>query len=131
MPKNKVNKSGKNARKPKRSSGASTTAHAVATHKDERVPAYAYDERVPIIADELRQRPQRSATVAELFESLESAQFRTPRRVAATFRADQRSDDPMFAHGETANTWTLRKRSRNGAGKPKSKISRKRTRAIA
>ncbi len=108
--------------------GKTKTARAVATRKDERVPAFAYDERVPVIAGELRHL-KRSATVAELFETLESAQFRTPRRIAATFRSDQHSDEPVFAHGEAAGTWTLAKRSRNGAGKPRGKVSRKGTRA--
>lgn len=105
-----------------------TAARAVATRKDERVPAFAYEQRVPVIAGELRHL-KRSATVAELFETLESAQFRTPRRIAATFRSDQRSGEPVFAHGEAAGTWTLAKRSRNGAGKPRGKVSRKSTRA--
>jgi hypothetical protein len=104
-------------------------ARAVATRKNERVAAFAYDERIPVLESELRHM-KRSATVAELFESVESAQFRTVRRVAATFRADQRSDVPVFAHGEAAGTWTLAKHTRtvNGSKRGRGRVSRKSTR---
>ena len=115
MAKTKTRKSAKrngtrNGRKPSR---------AVATRDNKRVPAFAYDERRPIVADELRHRPNHSATIAELFADLESAQFRTPRRVAATFRADQRlpQSERLFARG-IGNMITLVKRNRterNGA----------------
>jgi hypothetical protein len=122
-------KTGRKTVKRGKTATRKTAARAVATRKNERVPAFAYDERIPVIAGELRTL-KRSATVAELFETLESAQFRTPRRVAATFRADQHSDTPVFAHGEAAGTWTLAKHTRtvNGSKRGRGRVSRKSTR---
>ncbi len=57
----------------------------------------SYDERIPIIAAALR-RLGRPATVAELYDELRTDdRFGTPRRVAATFRYDQRQPQPVFA----------------------------------
>jgi|SRR3990167_2206856 len=81
---------------------ARRTAQAVATRESERVKAFSYHDRRPIIADVLRHKPNRSATVAELFEEVESERFGTPRRLAAMFRYDQRQPvaDRMFERGD-------------------------------
>ena len=56
----------------------------------------SYEERVPIIVAALR-RLGRAATVAELYDELKGdARFGTPRRIAATFRYDQRQAQPAF-----------------------------------
>lgn len=56
----------------------------------------SYEERVPLIEAALR-RLGRAATVAELYDELKSdGRFRTPRRIAATFRHDQRQPQPVF-----------------------------------
>ena len=56
----------------------------------------SYDERVPIVAEVLR-RLGRAATVADLYDELQSDyRFGTPRRIAATFRHDQRQRQPVF-----------------------------------
>ena len=56
----------------------------------------AYEERIPIIAAALR-RLGRAATVADLYDELRAdVRFGTPRRVAATFRFDQRQPHPLF-----------------------------------
>ncbi len=69
-----------------------------------RVP---YEERVPIIAAALR-RLGRSATVDELFEEFKGDyRFATPRRIAATFRWDQRQRHPVFVR-EGKNQIALR-----------------------
>ncbi len=56
----------------------------------------SYEERVPLIAAALR-RLGRAATATELYDELKSdVRFGTPRRVAATFRFDQRQAQPVF-----------------------------------
>ncbi len=56
----------------------------------------SYEERVPIIEAALR-RLGRAATVAELYDELKrDRRFGTPRRIAATFRYDQRQPQPVF-----------------------------------
>ncbi len=66
-----------------------------------------YEERVPIIVTALR-RLGRAATVAELYDDLKGdARFGTPRRVAATFRFDQRQPQPVFVR-EGKNRIALR-----------------------
>src|SRR3989304_4336546 len=56
----------------------------------------SYEERVPIIEAVLR-RLGRAATVAELYDELKrDGRFGTPRRIAATFRYDQRQPQPVF-----------------------------------
>lgn len=57
--------------------------------------AYAYSDRVPIIADTLRVDFDGKATVAELFGVLNTrgaGEFDTERRVAATVRYDKREN---------------------------------------
>ena len=55
-----------------------------------------YEERVPLIEAVLR-RLGRAATVAELCDELKGdGRFGTPRRIAATFRYDQRQQQPVF-----------------------------------
>ena len=57
---------------------------------------FLYEERVPIIKAILR-RLGRAATAAELYEELKhDPRFGTLRRVAATFRYDQRQPQPVF-----------------------------------
>ena len=54
------------------------------------------EERRPVIEAVLR-RWCRAATVAELYEELKGdPRFKTPRRIAATFRYDQRQPQPVF-----------------------------------
>src|SRR3990167_3671170 len=89
---------------------ARRTAQAVATRESERVKAFSYHDRRPIIADVLRHKPNRSATVAELFEEVESERFGTPRRLAAMFRYDQRQ--PVAAAGWARAEEPDQKRSR-------------------
>ncbi len=56
----------------------------------------SYEERIPVIEAVLR-RLGRDATVAELYEELEhDERFGTPRRIAATFRYDQRQPRSVF-----------------------------------
>jgi len=56
----------------------------------------SYEERVPVIEAVLR-RLGRAATVAELYDELKrDGRFGTPRRIAATFRYDQRQPQPVF-----------------------------------
>lgn len=93
----------------------------------ERNGAHAYAERVPIMADELADRGG-SATVKELYTALSTGKaglFGTERRVAATFRHDQRQESPVFERAD-GNAIKLRKQTRVAASKRK--ISRKRTR---
>lgn len=55
-----------------------------------------YEDRIPTIEAVLR-RLGRAATVAELYEELKGdARFEKPRRVAATFRYDQRQPQHVF-----------------------------------
>lgn len=117
--------------KSRKPSGKSRKPRAVATRKTETAPAFAYADRVPIIADEIR-HAGRALTVAEIFESVESDQFRTPRRVAASIRADARSESPVLEHA-TTTTIRLRKRTRAATGGKKSggKVSRRKTRAAS
>ena len=56
----------------------------------------SYEERVPVIEAVLR-RLGRAATVPELYDELKrDGRFGTPRRIAATFRYDQRQQQPVF-----------------------------------
>ena len=56
----------------------------------------SYEGRVPIIVAALR-RLGRAATAAELYDELKrDGRFGTPRRIAATFRYDQRQPHPVF-----------------------------------
>jgi len=102
----------------------------------ERNGAHAYAERVPIMADELR-HVGGSATVKELFNALETGKaglFGTARRVAATFRYDQRQQSPVFDRG-AGNVITLRKRQRTASGgkskRGNGRVSTKRTRSAS
>ena len=68
---------------------ASRKPHAVATRKDERVPSFAYSDRIPKIVAALARRKDKRATIADLFAVLKTGktgQFGTERRVAATVR---------------------------------------------
>ena len=92
--------------------------------------AYAYSDRVPIIADALKTDHGGSATVAELFETLHTSkdgEFATTRRVAATLRYDARQDVPTFERNGSAVV--LRKRNRVTSKSKSGNVSRKRTRA--
>lgn len=122
-----VKATGKAARKAKRQ-------HTLATHL-ERNGAHAYAERVPIMRDELADNGG-AATVKELFKALKTSPtglFATERRVAATFRFDQRQDAPIFERN--AGMIVLRKRQRVAAGSKRNgksgAVSRKRTRKAA
>ncbi len=56
----------------------------------------SYEERRPVIEAVLR-RWGRAATVTELWHELKGdPRFETPRRVAATFRYDQKQPEPIF-----------------------------------
>lgn len=67
----------------------------------------SYQERVLIVEAVLR-RLGRPATVAELYDELKSdRRFGTPRRIAATFRDDQRQPQPIFVR-EGKNRIALR-----------------------
>ena len=92
--------------------------------------AFAYSDRVPIIADALKTDHGGSATVAELFETLHTSkdgEFATTRRVAATLRYDSRSDAPTFER--VGGMVTLRKHNRATSKRKSGGVSRKRTRA--
>jgi hypothetical protein len=95
----------------------------------ERNGAHAYAERVPIMRDELADGGG-TATVKELFKALKTSPtglFATERRVAATYRYDQRQESPIFDRSN--GSITLRKRSTR---KPSTgTVSRKRTRKAA
>lgn len=110
---------GKRAKHNKRKTPKSRhNVRAVATQVNTRVPSFSYDERKPFIADELRRRPNQSATISELFDVLGTSRtgpFGTARRIAATVRHDKRSDDPIFERD--GHYVRLRKAARSGVGK--------------
>ena len=56
--------------------------------------SYSYSDRVPIIADTLRSDFDGAATIERLFTALrtKSGEFNKPRRIAATFRYDKRTN---------------------------------------
>ena len=67
----------------------------------------SHQERVPIVEAVLR-RLGRAATATELYDELKSDQrFENPRRIAATFRYDQRQRQPVFVR-EGKNRIALR-----------------------
>lgn len=79
----------------------------------ERNGAHAYAERIPIIADVLKENG-RGMTVKEIFAEVKTGPaglFGKERRVAATFRYDQRQETPVFERG-AGNMITVRKRPR-------------------
>ena len=120
----KSSASKKSARKSARKSQARATQDRPASK------AYAYETRIPIIADALKTDHGGSATVAELFETLHTSkdgEFATTRRVAATLRYDGRQDVPTFER--SGGMVTLRKRNRVASKSKSGNVSRKKTRA--
>lgn len=122
------------AAKSDRTSAKAARKRHLETHL-ERNGAHAYAERIPVMADELADNGG-AATVKELFKALRTSPtglFATERRVAATFRYDQRQDAPIFDRDNGAIT--LRKRQRVAAGSKRQrsngKTSRKRTRTAS
>lgn len=122
----------KTTNKSKTANKAARKRH-LATHL-ERNGAHAYAERVPIMRDQIAD--DGPATVKELFKALKTSPtglFATERRVAATYRHDQRQESPIF--GRDNGAITLRKRTRQTAGSKRQKssgtVSRKRTRTAS
>jgi len=107
---------------------ASRKPHAVATRKDERVPSFAYSDRIPKIVAALARRKDKRATIADLFAVLKTGktgQFGTERRVAATVRYDARNERILARDGAYVLLRTPKSQTRNGS------VSRKRTRAVS
>lgn len=108
--------------KTKRTSKRAATAKAVQDRPARK--AFAYSDRVAPIRDAVRSLGG-SASVAELHEILydgESGQFATPRRVAATVRA-QRGDDATLE--SVGGVIKLIKRAKRVASKNGAKRARK------
>ena len=104
-------------------------AKAVAKRPAETKPAFAYDERRPIIAEALREAG-RSLTVDEIYKLVKSRQIATRRRIAATFRFDQRSDSPMFER-DGEHGIALRKRTRAAKTAKRARVSKRATKRAA
>ncbi len=108
--------------KTKRTKKSPATAKAVQDRPARK--AFAYGDRVTPIKDALRSLGG-SASVSELHEILydgESGQFATPRRVAATVRAQRGSDATLENVGGVIK---LIKRARRVASKNGAKRARK------
>lgn len=99
------------------------TAKAVATRESASAPAFAYDDRVPVMADALRKLGG-SATAAELFKIVKSAQFLKLRRIPATIRQSAAAK-AMFEN--TGGVITFRKSARNGKTAKRSTVSKRET----
>ena len=118
----------KSASASKSSASKRKTAHASQSRPANK--AFAYSDRVPIIADALKTDHGGSATVSELFETLHTSkdgEFATTRRVAATLRYDARQDSPTFER--SGGMVVLRKRNRAASKSKSGDVSRKKTRA--
>ena len=119
-----------NRKSASKSSKSSKRRSAQASQSRPANKAFAYSDRVPIIADALKTDHGGSASVSELFETLHTSrdgEFATVRRVAATLRFDGRSDAPIFER--VGGMVTLRKRNRATSKRKSGNVSRKRTRA--
>ena len=113
----------KSATKSKRGK-RSTAAPAKAVQDRPARKAYGYSDRVPAVRDAVRSLGG-SATVAELHAELfdgDDGQFATPRRVAATVRA-QRGDDATLEN--VGGVIKLIKRAKRVASKNGAKRTRK------
>ncbi len=114
---------------PKSRTSKAERKRVLETHL-ERNGAHAYAERVPIMRDELADNGG-AATVKELFKALKTSPtglFATVRRVAATYRYDQRQESPIFDRDN--GSITLRKRA-SKLNRASGDVSRKRTRTAS
>lgn len=98
----------------KRKSRKSTKRTAKPTSAKRSSEAYAYSDRIPMIADVLKTDFGGSATVAELYKKLrtKSGEFNKERRVAATLRYDKRENGDGSVFVRDGKSVTLRVKSR-------------------
>lgn len=93
--------------------------------------AFAYSDRVTILADALKEECGGDASLSELFDVVQtgdSGMFATPRRVSATYRQNVRhlpeADQPFTFDGRRFHIAKRNRKSRKTAN-----VSRKRTRS--
>lgn len=111
----------RDADKRKRRNGAKPTS---AKRSSE---AYAYSDRIPMIADVLKTDFGGTATVSELFKKLKtrSGEFNKERRVSATLRYDKRENGDASMFVRDGKSVTLRAKSRRkSAASKRSKSSK-------
>lgn len=124
-------KSGKSAASKSKSKRAKKSGGARAVQERPADQAFSYKERSPIIVDALAEEfDSGGARTTELFDVLESSQFRQPRRLPATWRQYERllpENEQMFTFA--AGRFTLTKRGRAASKRSKAAISRKKTRS--